>query len=533
MIRDRVKDKIEKSLDKSSDFSIAKSFDLIQRPTSADFGDFSTNVVKVMGDNHLAKELAEKISEYSEIEKVEEKNGFVNIFLKPEVWQKELKDILDKRENYSVLNLGREKTVNVEFVSANPTGELHIGNGRGVFFGDALSNVLEKFGYNVTREYWVNNAPVSVQIQELGKTALGQGESYLTDYLKDVIKELQPELENIKDFSQAGKIVAGRVIKDIQKLIQEKMGVKIDKWFSEENLFQTGQVDAVLDKVSTYKKDDAVWVKTSELGDDEDRVVIRSNGQPGYFLSDIAYHLDKAKRADLIIDIWGADHQGHVKRMVAVADSLDFKKKLQILITQMVNLKESGESKKMSKRSGDLVTLEWLIDEVGVDASRFFYLSKSLNTHIDFDIALAKEQSKKNPVFYVQYSYARSHQIFEKANSGKHPVLDKKTPGVEEKADLSLLTNPDELALIKKLSQWPELIEDIVNGYSKSKSYDVHKITTYATELSADFHKFYEKTKVLVGDDELRGARLTLVRGYQIVLKDVLDVLGVNAPEKM
>jgi arginyl-tRNA synthetase len=211
--------------------------------------------------------------------------------------------------------------------------------------------------------------------------------------------------------------------------------------------------------------------------------------------------------------------------MFAIGKLLNFADKLKIFITQMVNLKEMGEGKKMSKRSGNLVSLKWLIDEVGLDAARFFYLSKSLNTHMDFDVALAKEQSKKNPVYYVQYSYARSHQIFAKAGVDLKDVI--------SSADLSLLKEPSEFDLIKKLSEWPEIIELVTEGEKKSGNYDIHKICTYATELSAVFHKFYEKNKVLVDENDLKMARLALVRGYQIVLKDVLDVLGISAPEKM
>lgn len=501
---------------------------LIERPEKAEFGDYTSNIafgLKGESPKEAAEKIAKQIAKSKIIEKAEAKGGFVNVFLKKEVWVEELKEILQDRQDYGLLTLGKEKTVNVEFISANPTGEIHVGNGRGVFFGDVLSNVLEKAGYNVKREYLVNNAKVSVQINELGKTVLGKGESYKTEYLENIIEELKPEIDKLEqdNFAEAGFLAAERIIKDVKRLVEEKMKVRVDRWFSENEMFESGQVDAVLSKIETYEKDGAVWAKTTKYGDDEDRVLVRSNKTPGYFLSDIAYHLNKAARSDIMIDIWGADHQGHVKRIMAVAEEIGFRDKVQILITQIVHIKEKGKDKKMSKRKGDTVNLEWLIDEVGLDAARFFYLSKSLNTHMDFDVALAREQSQNNPVFYVQYSFARSHQILKKVE-----VL----PDFDS-VDVSLLDDEGELSLIKKLAEYPEIIERIVRGYEKSESYDLHKLTMYATDLSAIFHKFYETSKVLVDDEKLRDARLALVRAYQIVLGDVLRVLGVSAPEKM
>ena len=496
----------------------------IERSPSPELGDYSTNIALKAGDTKSATQIAKGVAKSDLVQKTEVKSGFVNIFLKPEVWQSELENILKNKQDYAHLTLGGEKTVNIEFISANPTGELHVGNGRGVFFGDVLANLLEKAGYNVKREYLINNAKVSTQIKELGKTALGKGEAYKTEYLEKIIKDLSSELENIKDDGKAGFLVAGKVMEGVKNLIQNKMGVRVDRWFLEEELHASGQVSSVLQKLNTYEKDGAVWMKTTEYGDEEDRVLIRSDGTPGYFISDIAYHLDKAARADVLIEIWGADHQGHVKRMMAAARALKFSGKVKILITQIVHVKEGGVGKKMSKRSGDTVGLEWLIDEVGLDAARFFYLAKSLNTHMDFDMALAKERSKKNPVYYVQYSHARANQIFAKAGMGPYDGDD---------ANLSLLVEQSELALIKKLAEYPELIERIVTGYAKSQSYDLHLLTSYAIELSATFHKFYETTKVLVEETELKKARLALVRGYQIVVKDVLGLLGVSVPDKM
>lgn len=496
----------------------------VERPAQAEYGDYATNAVLRSGSPELAERLADAIAKHRDVEKAKALKGFVNIFLKPQVWREELRQILELRETYAHLTLGRERTVNVEFISANPTGELHVGNGRGAFFGDVLANVLEKAGYNVEREYYVNDAKNSVQIQELGKTALGRGEAYKSDYLSQILKNLRKELEGITDESEAGYLAAQRILENIKLFVGESLSVRIDRWFSENELYETNQIEAAKQKVPTYEKDGATWVKTTDFDDDDDRVLIRSDGTPGYFLADIAYHLDKAKRADILIDIWGADHQGHVKRMYAIGKHLGFAGKLQILISQVVHIKDEGKNKKMSKRAGETVSLKWLVDQVGLDATRFFYLSKALSTHMDFDIALAREQSQKNPVYYVQYSYARSNQIFEKLEARSFDLAN---------ADLSLIKEEAELALIKKLAEYPEVIESIVAGYEKSKSYDLQKLTSYAYELSAAYHRFYETSRVLVTDEKLKNARLALVRAYQIILKDCLLVMGIGAPDKM
>ncbi len=495
----------------------------IERPAQADHGDYAFFA------GRKRDQLKDAVARSDLVEHTEVKNGFVNIFLKPDVWREELKQILELRETYAHLAIGEERTVNIEFISANPTGELHVGNGRGAFFGDALANIFEKAGYNVEREYYVNDAKNSLQIQELGKTALGQGDSYKTPYLEKIIAELKPKLKNVSDPGAAGYLVAQKITGDIKSFVTDELKIRIDHWFSEEELYGRKEFDSVKEKLPTYEKDGALWVKTSELGDDEDRVLVRSDGTAGYFLSDIAYHLDKAKRSDILVDIWGADHQGHVKRMYAAAKHLGFADKLRVLISQIVHVKEEGKDRKMSKRAGETVSLKWLVDEVGLDAARFFYLSKSLSTHMDFDIALAREQSQKNPVYYVQYSFARSHQIFAK-------VADQR--GLDaDSADLSLLEERSEIALIKKLAEYPEVIETIVTGHQSPAAgryeYDVQKLTSYAYELSALYHRFYETNRVLVEDENLRNARLALVRAYQIVLKDCLMLLGINAPEKM
>jgi arginyl-tRNA synthetase len=515
MVIEKVRDLINNTLEKENLVPLSFSLERNYRPS---LGDFSTNLPRLLikKQKKSVDVLSKELEKSPLIDRVEEKNGFLNVFIRPNVWEEELGKILRGAHLKDIVST-EQKKVNVEFISANPTGELHVGNGRGAFFGDALSNVLEKTGHKVEREYFVNDAKTSLQIQALGNTALGRGEAYETEYLRSLLRELEPALKGIEDPSEAGFIVARRVAEDIKEFVTSTLRIKIDRWFSENDLYETRAVEHTTQKLPTYEKDGALWVRTSEYGDEEDRVVVRSTGDPTYFLSDIAYHLEKASRADSLIDIWGADHQGHVIRMMAVARALGFDAKLTILISQIVSLKESGEARRMSKRKGDLVSLKWLIEEVGLDATRFFYLSKTLSTHMEFDVALAKERSQKNPVYYVQYSYARSHQIFEKAGS----------TSIFTEVDLSVLKEPNEQMLMKQLTELPELLVRI------SKTYEVHRLTNYALELSRSFHKFYETSHVLVEDEALRNARLCLVKAYQTVLNDTLSLLGISAPEKM
>ncbi len=422
---------------------------------------------------------------------------------------------------------GRRK-VQVEFISANPTGQLHIGHGRGAFYGDVLANILELAGYNVEKEFYINNAMVSAQIKELGKTVLGKGESYLTDYLKIKIEleknKFKDESEAGHAYRQAGFDMAKKIQGDNEKFIEEGLRIKFDNWFSEEDeLYKASKIEktlAMLEKKEwVYEKDGAKWLKTSEFGDEDDRVVVRSDGSFSYFLADIAYHINKFEKRnfDKVIDIWGADHQGHVKRMMATKEMLEWKGDLDILVTQLVTIKEGGETKKLSKREGTVILLEDLLDEVGIDALRWFFLEKSLNTHVDFDLELAKEQSKKNPVYYVQYAGARMSSILEKADFEKPTNF-----------DIKILDSKQEKNLILKLIRFPEIIEDI------SKDYQVHHLATYIYELAKIFTDFYENIRVLeTEDEELKQARLNLVATTRQILKNGLGLLGIAAPKQM
>ncbi len=528
MVRQRLKEKIKESISRLWSRGILPEFDLpdikIECPGDESNGDYSTNIAMqlagilkkpsleiadliVSGIEHKDSKLFERIWAI--------RPGFINFFLSQDFLQKQMGEILKK--DFGELRTGKRKRVNIEFISANPTGPLHIGNGRGAFYGDILGNVLEKAGYEVEKEYFVNDAKKSNQIKELGKTALGKGETYLNENLKLKIKKLKEKLRKNTSEGEAGNLLGREIQKENKRFIEKKLKIKFDKWFSEEQeLFKTKKVERVFQWLKgrglTYEKEGAVWLKTSEFGDEKDWVIIRSDNEPSYFLSDIAYHKEKFDRGyDKIIDVWGADHQGHVRKMVAAAKILERKAGFEILISQLVRLKTG----KMSKRTGDIIALEDLINEVGLDAARFFYSTKSLGAQMEFDLDLAKEQSEKNPVYYIQYAHARICSILKKS---------------EEKfvaQDYELLNHPAELSLIKKLVKFPEIIEEV------ARDYQIQRIPQYAMDLASAFHRFYGDCKVLSENESLKKARIGLVFATKNVLKSVLDLIGVFAPEKM
>jgi len=498
---------------------------IIERPTKNVFGDYYTNLaIVVKKDPH---EIISRIKS-NIFEKVEIKNNFINFFLSKKYLQKQLKEILKQKDKFGELKIGKNKKTNIEFISANPTGPLHIGNGRGAFFGDVLANVLEKAGYKVFREYYVNDAKNNNQIQELGKTALGEGTSYLTAYLAELIKKLNPYLKKIKSETDVGYFLSQNILGDIRKFIKEKLKIKFDFWVFEQNIYRQNRVKKVYEflkeKKLIYKKDEAWWLDLSKFNQ-KDEVLIKENGQPTYFLSDIAYHKYKIERGfKKIINIWGADHQGHIPRMKAVMEILGYKGEFDILITQIVRLK----NRKMSKRKGEIITLEELINEVGLDVARFFYLTKSLDSQMEFDLDLAKEQSEKNPVYYIQYAYTRICGILRKTKNQKSPKESLCLSMEQAKTkNLDLLNHPSELALIKQLVRFPEIIEDT------ARDYQVQRIPKYALELANSFHKFYQDCRVLTEDKNLKEARLLLILATKTVLNNTLNIMGISTPEKM
>lgn len=467
--------------------------------------------------------------------------GFVNFWLKPEIFQNELKEILKKKEKYGKPDVvGQTPKVNIEFISANPTGLLTIGNGRGGFFGDVLANILKFAGYKVAREYYVNDAKASAQIKELGKTAVGEGATYLTKNLESQIVKIGVKLKNLKTkklkndlCGEAGHLLAQEVQKDNKKFIENSLKIKFDKWFSEESLYKSGVIEKLLkelkNKNMTYEKDGALWLKTSEFGDSEDRVLVRQSreaeqaGEPTYFLPDLAYHLDKFKtrKFNKTIDIWGADHHGYEPRLRAGLKALgvfkDGDEKFKVIITQLIRLIKDGKEVKMSKRKGEFITLEDLIKEVGPDAARFFFLMSSPDTHMNFDLSLAKERSMKNPVYYAQYAAVRCGSILRKS----------KIKNQKSKINFSLLNTREDINLMRMLARFPEIIEEA------ARNYNPQILARYSVELARIFHNFYEKERIIGEKDELAAVRLSLVVAALAVFKNTFSLLGISLPQKM
>jgi len=508
----------------ATDYNINLSDIEILEPRAEKFGDFATSIAIKIAKNYekenpqrIAKDIAGKIKSEM-IEKCEVAGpGFINIFLASKYLQDQVSKINNDGEKFGKSDLGKNKKIQVEFISANPTGPLTLGNGRGGFMGDTLANVLFACGYQVDREYYIND--IGNQIKALGEAILGEGKKYKGDYIRDLSKKVKS-----KTAKMAGKEAAKIIIKEMVKPAIKKMGIKFDNYACESDLYAENKVSKVIENLKsedlTYGKAGALWFGSQKLGDDKDRVLKRKDGQFTYFASDIAYHLDKFDRGyDKVIDFWGADHFGYVDRLKLALGALGFKDKLEIIIVQLVRLVEGEKEVKMSKREGKYVTLEKLIDEIGLDVARFFFLMNAAGTHMDFDLKLAKEKSQKNPVYYVQYAFARIQSILAKVSS--------KQQAVSSKIDFSLLKEKEELDLIKELVKYPDLVTDI------AQNYQVQGLPFYAMKLADKFHQFYEKHRVISKNDKLTAARLGLISATAQVLKNCLGLMGVSTPKKM
>ena len=520
----------------------------IERPQKADHGDYASSfplkLARSVGATPLeiAGELAALIAPTSEIESVvAAPPGFINFTLKNEWLTGQVAAINQAGDTFGNSDIGKGSRIQVEFVSINPTGPLHVGNGRGAILGSTLSNVLAAGGYQVEKEYYFNDAGNQMDAfrrslyvryqQELGHDVEMPAEGYFGNYVIDIAKEIiaedgdsfleLPEEEGARRLAEKG--LAGILDQTRQDL--DLLGVEFDVWFSEQSLYKNGQYDKVMEILKRdghlAEKEGATWFVSTALGEDKDNVVVRGNGSPTYFAADIAYHYNKfiERGFDRVINVWGADHQGHVSRLKAVVGALGIDPdRLDLIIHQMVTLKRGGELVRVSKRSGDLITLREVIDEVGVDACRFFFLSRSANSQMDFDLELAKKESQDNPVYYVQYAHARIASILRVAE-------EKGADG--GKGDLSLLTSEPELTLIRKLLLLPELVETVV------QMLEPHHLTYYAQELATSFHSFYKQCRVISDDAALTAARLELVRATKTVLARTLHLMGMTAPDSM
>lgn len=507
---------------------------------TSEHADYSANIALRLGrlrnyqsPEEIAKFLVAGIKKNDVISKAEvAKPGFINFTLNPEYVARNIQKIIEQDSSFGTNNVGQGVKVQVEFISANPTGPLTLGNGRGAFTGDALANTLEMSEFDIEREYYLNDR--GNQVDLLGKSIANQlltdypddqfkdEDLYKGEYIKELAGEFESEFSKPKqDYRKIAERALDLMISQTKKLITDKLKVYFDVWFSEKSLYEKGLEKQVLEilksKKLVYHKEGSIWFKTTSLGDDKDRVLVKSDGEYTYFLSDVIHkaYLAAAKFDKLIL-LLGADHHGYQNRLQAAMTALDQKGKLDIIILQLVRLFKNGEEFRMSKRAGTFVTLEELIDEVGLDATRFFFNMHSADTHIDFDINLAKEKSSKNPVYYVQYAHARMNSILEKA---KKPELDN--------INWLLLKEDAEQKLAKKLIQFPDLVADI------GKNYNVHNFAFYAIEVADLFHKFYEQIRVLGDNSELTRSRLGLVRAAKITLRNCLSILGVSAPERM
>ena len=466
--------------------------------------------------------------------------GFINFIISSDWLTGQVASILTAGESYSDIHLERKK-VQLEFVSGNPTGPLHVGHGRGGVLGSTLAYVLAAAGYEVETEYFINDAGSQIDSfcrtlyaryrKALGKDAEMPPEGYMGHYMVEIAEAIVSEegdkylkLPELEAISQLGKLGFEKITTEISNDLK-LLGVSFDAWFNERSLFENGQYAramSLLEKEGyVAEKEKATWFVSTALGEDKDNVLVRSDGSPTYFATDISYHYNKfiERGFDRVINIWGADHQGHVSRMKASLNAMGIvPEKLEIIISQMVTLRRGKELVRISKRSGDIITLREVIDEVGKDACRFFFLSRTADSQMDFDLELAKMQSADNPVYYVQYAHARIASILRLAEQR----------GIDfSEGDTSVLTSEPELILIRKMTLLPELVEKI------SKTLEPHHLAYYAQDLATVFHSFYKQCRVISQDTELTGARLKLVKGAKIILARTLHMMGMSAPESM
>ena len=543
-------------------------------------GDYATNIALMLSKQakmkpvDLAKIIVDQLEESSFINKIEIAGpGFINFFISDESSSSVVSEIIDQGALYGSSEIGQGKKVLLEYVSANPTGPLHVGHGRGAAYGATISNLLRAVGFKVDNEYYVNDAgrqmdilAVSIYLRYLslcGENLRFPDNGYQGQYIKDIAqviydtsgeefyKKLDLIFANVsKDGSEGGdkeshidgliensKSILGDSFRAIFQVGIESIlggiksdlsefGVVFEKWFSEQSLIDTGLSESCISKLKesqkVYEKDGALWFKTTNYGDEKDRVVVRDNGNHTYFASDIAYHFDKFERGyDKIINVWGADHHGYISRVKASIDALGHSPdKLEILLVQFANLYRGGSKVQMSTRSGSFVTLEDLRKEVGNDAARFFYILRKSEQHMDFDLDLAKSKTNENPVYYIQYAHARICSVFRQANE-KEMEVD------HSQANLSLLTEGIEKNIIKELSRYKSVLE------SSAMQYEPHQLAYYLRDLSTHFHSYYNACKFIVEDKHLTQARLSLIHATRQILINGLSILGVSAPESM
>ncbi|MBI4948478.1 arginine--tRNA ligase [Candidatus Berkelbacteria bacterium] len=491
------------------------------------FGDFSTNVAMVAAKDLntspvlLAQKLVHELEQSPIFHSVSVTTpGFINFVIRPEHLLTVLREIIAKPDKFGKSDLGKEIRVLVEYVSPNPTGPLTLANGRGAFVGEAIAKVLEQYGCTVMRECYINDR--GNQVDELGKTIIGAGEQYAGKYLDEIKKRVKE-----KDARAAGEQAVAIILEEMIKPVLRNIGINFDQYFSEKSLYQTGVYKRTIEQLKLkgliYDADGATWISTTRYGDDKDRVLVKTDGEQTYLASDIAYHSYKIERGyHRLITELGADHAAEAKTLNqiiegALRDQFMWGGKMDFVLHQIVRLFKDGKEIKMSKRTGSYVPLDELIDEVGSDVTRFFFLSKSVDTQIDFDIDLAKAATSQNPVFYIQYAYARISSIFRQFTKEDEFVI----------PDKITISHPLEKQLLLRIIQFPDLVEEIAGDLQ------VHKLTHYAYALASDLHAFYEQLRVQGEDNEIAQSRLTILKATSLTIKKTLDLIGISAPSRM
>jgi arginyl-tRNA synthetase len=520
---------------------------IIEHPQNPDHGDYSSSVslkltkAAQMRPLDIAKTIIGYIAA-PEFEKIDiAPPGFINFTLKNAWLTQQVDTVLKEGNSWGNNDVGKQKRIQIEFVSVNPTGPLHVGHGRGAVLGSTLCNVMTAAGFDVTKEYYFNDSGSQMDAfrrslwaryqQALGKDVEMPKEGYMGHYMIDLAEEIKgeagdkflkmPEAEGIE---KLGAVGLAKILADTREDLKT-LRVEYDVWYSEKTLYENGQFDTIMkllrQKGYVAEKEGATWFASTALGEDKDNVIVRSNGSPTYFAADIAYHYNKfiERGFDRVIDIWGADHMGHVSRMKAVCTALGVDPaRLEIIINQMVTMRRDGEIVRISRRTGDMITLRELLEEVGADACRFILLSRTATSQMDFDIDLAKKQSSENPVYYVQYAHARIVSILKVA---------KEKGATDEGGDVTLLTSAPELTLIRQMLLLPELVETI------ALTLEPHHLTYYAQELATVFHAFYKDCRVVSDDKAMTAARLKLVKAAKLVLGRTLNLMGMTAPDSM
>ncbi|HPI97465.1 MAG TPA: arginine--tRNA ligase [Synergistales bacterium] len=525
----------------------------LERPKREGHGDFSTNLAMQFAGKLgkkpriLAQEIVDLIPKDPHIEKIEIAGpGFINFFLSS-LWIRDMIDeIYDKGERYGSSDLGGGRAVQVEFVSANPTGPLHVGHGRGAAVGDTVSNILSYTGWKVGREYYINDAGLQMDI--LGRSTqsryfelAGRAEEcpfpedgYKGDYIYDLAREVMDrdgmkylDMDMESSLPAFRSYASDRILGTIRKDLQD-FGVPFDNWFSEKSLYEEGLVDHMVsflkEKDYAYEQDGAVWFRATAFDDEKDRVLIRNNGVPTYFASDVAYHKNKFERGfSKLIDVWGADHHGYIPRVKAAISSLghDPEEDFQVLLIQFVNLLREGDQVSMSTRSGQFITLRDVFEEVGVDATRYFFVMRRSDSHLDFDLELAKKESTDNPVYYVQYAHARMCSVLSEAES--RGIVFPDLASFRE----DLMESPEEKKLVSRLAVFKEEL-----GRS-SEELAPHILVNYVHDLAGDFHSFYNAKRILGEEEDIMETRLILLKACKIVVGICLALLRINAPERM